>query len=101
MSILKLNQTRSSTFKFNGFEFKKTVTLLPHYVDLTIYSVENDFEPVIKTSFTDADDFECQRDIISSRMHEYIEANSTELERLYVYVESKEFDQELKYGNNW
>lgn len=92
--MLEVGERRYSNFQLQGFWFEKEVFYYGDYVDMKITCNRTE-QLVVSACFTSADDYETQKENIIAILNDYLDKNTTENERLFNYLTSKNWNHDL------
>lgn len=92
--MLEVGERRYSNFQLQGFWFEKEVFYYGDYVDMKITCNRTE-QLVVLACFTSADDYETQKENIIAILNDYLDKNTTENERLFNYLTSKNWNHDL------
>ncbi|WP_016998675.1 hypothetical protein [Mammaliicoccus lentus] len=92
--MLEVGERRYSNFQLQGFWFEKEVFYYGDYVDMKITCNRTE-QLVVSACFTSADDYETQKENIIAMLNDYLDKNTTENERLFNYLTSKNWNHDL------
>ncbi|MES5936941.1 MULTISPECIES: hypothetical protein [Mammaliicoccus] len=92
--MLEVGERRYSNFQLQGFWFEKEIFYYGDYVDMKITCNRTE-QLVVSACFTSADDYETQKENIIAMLNDYLDKNTTENERLFNYLTSKNWNHDL------
>lgn len=92
--MLEVGERRYSNFQLQGFWFEKEIIFYGDYVDMKITCNRTE-QLVVSACFTSADDYETQKENIIAMLNDYLDKNTTENERLFNYLTSKNWNHDL------
>lgn len=92
--MLEVGERRHSNFQSQGFWFEKEIIFYGDYVDMKITCNRTE-QLVVSACFTSADDYETQKENIIAMLNDYLDKNTTENERLFNYLTSKNWNHDL------
>lgn len=92
--MLEVGERRYSNFQLQGFWFEKEIFYYGDYVDMKITCNKTE-QLVVSACFTSADDYETQKENIIAMLNDYLDKNTTENERLFNYLTSKNWNHDL------
>ena len=92
--MLEVGERRYSNFQLQGFWFEKEVIYYGDYIDMKITCNRTE-QLVVSACFTSADDYEMQKENIIAMLNDYLDKNTTENERLFNYLTSKNWNHDL------
>ncbi|WP_426366352.1 hypothetical protein [Mammaliicoccus lentus] len=92
--MLEVGERRYSNFQLQGFWFEKEVIYYGDYIDMKITCNRTE-QLVVSACFTSADDYETQKENIIAMLNDYLDKNTTENERLFNYLTSKNWNHDL------
>ncbi|WP_239719595.1 hypothetical protein [Mammaliicoccus sp. G-M31] len=92
--MLEVGERRYSNFQLQGFWFEKEVIYYGDYIDMKITCNRTE-QLVVSACFTSTDDHETQRENIIAMLNDYLDKNTTENERLFNYLTSKNWNHDL------
>lgn len=92
--MLEVGERRYSNFQLQGFWFEKEVFYYGDYIDMKITCNRTE-QLVVSACFTSADDYETQKENIIAMLNDYLDKNTTENERLFNYLTSKNWNHDL------
>jgi len=92
--MLEVGERRYSNFQLQGFWFENEIFYYGDYVDMKITCNRTE-QLVVSACFTSADDYEMQKENIIAMLNDYLDKNTTENERLFNYLTSKNWNHDL------
>lgn len=92
--MLEVGERRYSNFQLQGFWFEKEIFYYGDYVNMKITCNRTE-QLVVSACFTSADDYETQKENIIAMLNDYLDKNTTENERLFNYLTSKNWNHDL------
>lgn len=92
--MLEVGERRYSNFQLQGFWFEKEIIYYGDYIDMKITCNRTE-QLVVSACFTSADDYETQKENIIAMLNDYLDKNTTENERLFNYLTSKNWNHDL------
>ena len=92
--MLVIGERRYSNFQLQGFWFEKEIFYYGDYVDMKITCNRTE-QLVVSACFTSADNYETQKENIIAMLNDYLDKNTTENERLFNYLTSKNWNHDL------
>lgn len=92
--MLEIGERTSSNFELQGFWFEKETIYYGDYIDMKIKCNRTE-RTVVSACFTSADDYETQKENIVAMLNDYLLENTTENERLYNYLTSRNWNHDL------